>query len=305
MEGSDPDDMHRRSPTVCYPSEIPSCSPQGCVIEFALAVQDIPPATTATILRAPALPLTIRSPAVFLGIRSTSFGDHGRDITDNEMAALRDIMTPHLLVFQLARSYEDVAFTVDGIEVDPNPTLFCTYLKKDYVHLLSFKYDQIEALSVHVLDTFPLTLDYSSEQDLLNRMQIVLALFTLQRKVVEISKNWGSICWPGDVLLDEHDKILKETGVNTPTPTEDLPPRDENATGGFDSGSEDDPEVLKVLMARSVERVSKWLADLEASGEDFECAGTSERPLSLLLQSSDAGERRLRKQRSLSPTAMW
>ncbi|KAJ3556292.1 hypothetical protein NM688_g2109 [Phlebia brevispora] len=294
----------RWKPTVCYPSEITSCSSQQCIVDFALAVQAIPPATTATILRAPPLPLTILSPAVFLGVRSTSFDDHGLHITDNEMAELRDIMTPHLLVFQLAQRYEDAAFSMNDAEIDPNPALFCTYLKKDYVHLLSFQYDETQAINVHLLNTFPLTLDYTCEQDLLSRMQIVLALLTLQRQVVEISKNWGSICWPEDVLLDEHDIIFKETGVSTPTPTEDLPPRDENATGGFDSGSEDDPEVLKVLMVRSVERVSKWLADLEASGEDFECPWTSERPLSLLPR-SDAGERRLHKQRSLSPIVMW
>ncbi|KAJ3555414.1 hypothetical protein NM688_g2593 [Phlebia brevispora] len=255
----------RWKPVTRYPSVTSSCLFGGCVVDFALAVQTIPPTVSATILRAPRLPLTISSPAVLLGVTSKSLEDIGHSVTANEKKMLKSVMAPHL---QLFRRSAYMGFTMSNTEVNPNPTLFCTYVKRDYVHLLSFSHDQPETsrITTRVLESFPLSLDFKSREDLYNRLRIVMALFTLQRQIVKTCEKWGSIYWPVDMLSDEHAEIVDVTGINTPTPSEEGSSCDTDYMAehwDLDSGSEDDPERLKRQMTRSVQRVSQWLASLE------------------------------------------
>ncbi|KAJ3555416.1 hypothetical protein NM688_g2591 [Phlebia brevispora] len=255
----------RWKPVIRYPFATPGCISGECVVDFALAVQTIPPTVSATILRAPLVPLTVSSPAVLLGITSTSLGDNDRRVTANEKKILKRIIAPHLRLF---RGYCCMGFTISGAEVNPNPTLFCTYVKRDYVHLLSFSHDhpEISRITTRVLESFPLSLDFKSREDLYNRLRIVMALFTLQRQIVKTCENWGSICWPVDILTDEHAKIIDVTGINTPTPSEEGSSCDTDYMAEYwdlDSGSEDDPERLKKQIIRSAQRVSEWLASLE------------------------------------------
>lgn len=259
-------DLPDRKPTIRYPFDTPIRLPQGYVVDFALAVQTIPPTVEATILRAPSLPLTISGPAVLLGVRSISFEDDGRLITDDETKALTALMEPHLRLFRLLAHQGLVGFPGHD-EVGSRPTLFCIYLKRGYVHLLSFSADQTQPFEVIscVLDSFPLSLDYSSQQDLCDRMRIVMSLFTIQRRIVNICESWRSVCCPADMLLDEHDYIVEETGVKTPTLTENIPPPDQDHAWWWDldSGSEDDPKRLRRLVARSMQVVSEWLTTVE------------------------------------------
>ncbi|KAJ3556294.1 hypothetical protein NM688_g2110 [Phlebia brevispora] len=247
---------------VRYPTEVSSYRTDVCVVDFAVAVQTIPPTTTSTILRAPSLPLTISSPAVILGIRSTCFEDNGLRITNTELATLQDIMKPHLQLFQVVR---DMALiTVNGIEVDLNPSLFCTYLKKGYIHLLSFRFDRRQSVRATVLDSFPVSLDYSSHEDLYDRMRIAMAMLTLQRKIAKICDDWGWICWSPDTLSREHDTIVEVTGINSPTPTESTELNDSD-WDELDSDSENDEALLQQAKIASIERVSAWLALLRAT----------------------------------------
>ena len=101
-----------------------------------------------------------------------------------------------------------------------------------------------------------------------DRLRTAMAL--LQNEVVKISEAWGSICWPVDMLADEHEAIIEVTGVCSPTPTESLPDEEQgrrnqlyiNAPG---TCIEDEPDFIAKQVAKSVERVTPWLAQLDAA----------------------------------------
>ncbi|KAF7792434.1 hypothetical protein EIP86_003471 [Pleurotus ostreatoroseus] len=218
--------------------------------------------------RARFLPLTISSPAVLLGARSTSQTGNGYFVTEDEMCALSQAIEPHLRLFRLLKQYDNAIVPPYSKTPDTNPTLFCTYLKPGFLHIIAFaltsKHNDARP-SGYIMDSLPLTLTADTNVDLINRMRVVLALFTLQRRVVRICDTWNSICWPHDVLIEEHEAIVEVTGISTPTPSADVV--DLEAQGVrflemYTVDAEDDPEYMKGVIATSVERVSAWLADL-------------------------------------------
>lgn len=243
-------------------------------MDFALAARPIPGTTPVTIDRTRHLPLTITSPAVLLGVRSTHLDADGQFISQDEMEALSQVMRPHLDLFCLLQHNDDVIIPPYAPSVTSAPTLFCTYLKKGFLHVLAFALsdgdnDDVQ-LDGHLLDSLPISLQYDEDADFNDRMRIVLALFTLQRQVVKICEAWSTICWPHDILIEEHAAIVEVTGVISPTPTADLPPpeKGDDDDSDFDFGIEDHPNFLKGEIAKSVQRVTKWLADLEENDSD-------------------------------------
>lgn len=203
-----------------------------------------------------------------LGVRSTRLDEDGQYISQDEMDALSQAMRPHLNLFRLLEHNEDVIIPPYAPSVTSTPTLFCTYLKKGFLHILAFALssgdDDDVQVGGHLLDSLTISLQYEADADFSERMRIVLALFTLQRQVVKICEDWSTIHWPHDILIEEHAAIVEVTGVVSPTPTADLPPP---KTGEDDSepyfGIEDHPNFLKGEILQSVQRVTKWLAVLE------------------------------------------
>ena len=97
-----------------------------------------------------------------------------------------------------------------------------------------------------------------------------MALFTLQNEVVKISETWGSICWPVNVLADEHETIVEATGICSPTPTESLPDEERGCRSQiyFDAPGtciEDEPDFITKQVAKSIELVTPWLVQLDAA----------------------------------------
>lgn len=227
-----------------------------------------------TIERSHSLPLTISSPAVLLGARAMNLDNDGQFVSEKEMASLTEAMRPHLNLFSSLRHYKDVTIPPYAPPIDTRPTLFCTYLKRGFLHILAFTLSAhgVSRVSGHLVDSLPLSLSYATQEDLSNRMRIAVALFTLQRQVVRICDGWNSICWPPSVQIDEHEAIVEVTGVTTPTPSADLPPPPSEADP-FDIfeyvyDPEDDPDYMKGVIAKSAERVSVWLSGLDQPDDD-------------------------------------
>ena len=69
-----------------------------------------------------------------------------------------------------------------------------------------------------------------------------------------------------EVLADEHEAIMEVTGICSPTPSETIP---EYAEGSKDllipipgTCLEDEPAFIAKQVAKSIERVTPWLAQL-------------------------------------------
>lgn len=258
-----------RKPTIRYPTVEPEFKSELCVVDFALAARSIPATMLVTMERSRSLPLTISSPAVLLGIRAADLHSDGQFVSEEEMASLIEAMRPHLNLFASLRHYKDVMIPSYAPHVKAQPTLFCTYLKRGFLHILAFAlsgHDDSQ-VSGHLVDSLPLSLEYATQEDLSDRLRIVLALFTLQRQVVRICDGWNSICWPPSVLIDEHEAIVEVTGLTTPSPSADLPPppSEPNPFDFFECiyNPEDDPAYMKGVIAKSVDRVSVWLSGLD------------------------------------------
>ncbi|KAJ3537172.1 hypothetical protein NM688_g6728 [Phlebia brevispora] len=260
-------------PVIQYPFSVSSPPSDLCVVDFALAVRTIPATTCATIERAAKLPLTIGSPAVLICAHSHRLEESGQVISGDEVTALIGIMKPHLQLFQSLEYYDSLTFVPDHSGPDPYPTLFCIYVKMGFLHILAFTCEPRSSgpnIHSYLVDSLPMSLNYETETDLCDRMRIVMALFTLQREVVKISDGWGSICWPSNLLNEEHEKIVQLTGIHTPNATENLSEPGEELHVFFDESEddmEDDPEVMKKQIAASVERVIAWRSRLEPSDE--------------------------------------
>lgn len=255
-----------RTPISLYPFHSSPVSSSTVTVDFALAVRSVPATTPVTIERARTLPLTLSSPAVLLGLHATNGDQDGSVISTQELSELSAVMTPHVRVYQHFRLYEDRATVLGDIHVNTTPTLFCTLIKPGFLHLLAFSQDGLDGTRASLIDTLPLSLYAKTSRQLVDRLRIVIALFTLQREVVKISEMWGSICWPHDVLVEDHLAVVEATGLSTPTPS-DVPSSHAPSwvwKDQFDSGLEDDPEVMKKLGVRSAKKVSAWLAHRDA-----------------------------------------
>lgn len=258
-----------RNPVLRYPLAVPDFNSEICAIDFALAARFIPPTTRLMVDRSRSLPLTISSPAVFLGIRSTRLEESGCSVSRKELSELSRAMEPHLNLLRLRRHYSDISISPHTPPLNKQPTLFCTYLKKGFVHILAFAFanSRTSVPDAHLLDSLPLELHCEADKDLVDRMRVVIALFTLQRQVVRICDSWSSICWPPDILADEHEAIVEVTGVCSPTPSADVPPRDSplwDRYDCFDDSLEDDPKYIKRCIHDSVARVTTWLDELDS-----------------------------------------
>lgn len=259
-----------RNPTLRYPFPVRQQSSDICVVDFALAVCTIPATNKTTIERARHLPLTISSPAVLISCHSKDVeGDGDADrISQDEMSALTELMQPHLQLFDLYTRYP--AFVPGAIAVDPRPYLFCTYIKPGFLHILAFRHGETNraAVETYLVDSLPLALDCQTVEDMRGRLRAAMALFTLQNEIVKICEAWGAVSWPAEVLADEHEAIMEVTGICSPTPTESIPELFEQdkeimipCTGNT---IEDDPEYIAEQVAKSIKRVTPWLAQLEA-----------------------------------------
>lgn len=202
-------------------------------------------------------------------LNSPNLNDDGDKILQDEMNALIEIMQPHLQLFDSYTGYP--TFVPDTIVVDPHPYLFCTYIKPGFLHILAFRHGETDhaPAEAYLVDSLPLALDCQSVEDMRGRLRAAMALFTLQNEVVKICEAWGAVSWPVEVLEDEHEAIMEVTGICSPTPTESIPEYESDnqimipCTGNT---IEDDPKYIAKQVAKSIKRVTPWLARLE----DFE-----------------------------------
>ncbi|KAF7796417.1 hypothetical protein EIP86_007594 [Pleurotus ostreatoroseus] len=181
-------------------------------------------------------------------------------------------MEPHLRVFHLRQRHSGVVIPPDASAIPEDPTLFCTYVKPGFVHLLAFLLADEEDAEVvcHIVDSLPVALSCGSDEDLLHRMRIVMALFTLQRQVIKICEAWSVICWPEDITADEHEAIMEVTGICTPTWSVDLPPRDSeewDMEWNYGLDIEEEPADSSRRVKASCERVNQWLSKVEPLDE--------------------------------------
>ncbi|KAF7797231.1 hypothetical protein EIP86_008423 [Pleurotus ostreatoroseus] len=254
-----------------YPTAEPAFKADLCVVDFALAARAIPATMRATVERNHLLPLTITSPAVLLGVRAKYFHNSGEYVSEDEMGTLINIMRPHLDLFSLLQRY-NVIIPSYAPPINTSPTLYCTYLKKGFLHVLAFSRsgDNDTPISGHLIDSLPLSLSYNTQEDIIERMRVALALFALQRQAVRICEGWNSICWPNEVLIEEHEIIVEVTGVTTPSPSADLPPPNPETDGVWpDDSIEDTPSYIKGQIAKSKQYVSKWLSNLDQPQDDI------------------------------------
>ena len=73
--------------------------------------------------------------------------------------------------------------------------LFATYLKAGFVHILAFLGDGSGRLAeMHVVDTMAIALLVETREDLLDRLRLAMALFTVQGHVIRLLKNMYGTC---------------------------------------------------------------------------------------------------------------
>ena len=175
------------------------------------------------------------------------------------------MMRPHLQVFDSYTQYK--TFVPDNVAINPRPYLFCTYIKSGFLHLFAFRLVEQTDIKIYLIDSLPLALECRSTEDMKNRLRAATALFTLQKEIVKLCENWGTISWPDEILADEHEAIMEVTGICSPTPTETIP---EYETGSkpilvdlLGTCLEDDPAFIAKQVTKSIERVTPWLAQLD------------------------------------------
>lgn len=199
-------------------------------VDFALAVQPVPPTMPQMIERSRHLPVTISTPAILLGVRATAATSDESIVGQDELDKLLIIMRPHLNILALriehGQQREHVGAT---FETEEERTLFCTYLKPGFVHVVAFAHGTpTESIQAQVVYSFPVSLEWCSTGDLHDRLRLVMALFTLQRHVGRISQQWNSEVWNvgegQDLLTELREKELKHihevTNIVTPSPSD-------------------------------------------------------------------------------------
>ncbi|CAL1706353.1 unnamed protein product [Somion occarium] len=265
----------RWHPRARYPFEMQAPS-IDIVLDFALAVQTVAPTTLLTIKRASQLPLSLSSPAVVLGIRSTTFDCNGSAITLHELDDLKVLMAPHLRVVSMA-------FGGDGNDEDtllPTwATLFAIFLKAKVVHIIAFTLLRAEGgpiIDACVVDSLPITMIMNNLKDLEDRLRLTMALFAIQTHVVRFSTHWADIVWSDTLLGEEREAILCVTGVPSRPETSscsDSESRDPRTImeqlGQYRDDIEDEAEMDSndTSIARGevlmdvIDKVNQWLDD--------------------------------------------
>ncbi|CAL1706355.1 unnamed protein product [Somion occarium] len=124
----------RWHPQTRYPFEMQTPT-TDLVLDFALAVQIVAPTMMLTIKRASQLPLTLSSPGIVLGMRSTTLDCNGTAITNRELDDLKILMAPHLRAVNMAVSGdnndEDTLLPIWA-------NLFAIFFKAGVVHIIAF-----------------------------------------------------------------------------------------------------------------------------------------------------------------------
>lgn len=158
----------------------------------------------------------------------------GDKLTSREVGDLRKLMRPHLDLLSkhldLLRSNK---LLEDPILLPQWAVLFCTHMKAGYLHILAFTPAQDpngDPPEPILLDSLPVAMQADNSNAICGRLRVALALFTLQRHVVQFAGQWDDSVWPLNIIEDEYAWVVEETGVATPTPTAYLPPGDENTS---------------------------------------------------------------------------
>ncbi|PSS30958.1 hypothetical protein PHLCEN_2v2483 [Hermanssonia centrifuga] len=217
----------------------------------------------------------------------------GSTVGSDELESLAHIMRPHLQVMAMHTPHPFPLLPKDIPDyLSEVPILFCTYLKPGFLHIVAFKFNigklestttssELGSSSAYLLDSLPLGLACETQEDLMDRMRILVALFTLQRHVVRLCSGWNKRSWPQDLLDEEHQWIIDETGIVTPNPSFGVPSdHGEEASWWYESAgsmdaedtdpSSDELEVSKV-------KVTEWLEKLvRNSGDPRKPRSTSE-----------------------------
>lgn len=157
--------------------------------DFALVVQNNHPITWPTVKRAAQLPLTVSSPAVVLGLRTTGFDLDGSGISREELHDLKLVMDPHLPMVGFTLRQDDVGAS-EPAAWPGWATRFCIYLKAGFVHIVAFFLASHGRVDVCIVDSLPIVPIANSTVDLENRARLAIALFTPQRHVVCFSEQW-------------------------------------------------------------------------------------------------------------------
>ncbi|CAL1711510.1 unnamed protein product [Somion occarium] len=250
----------RWKPKTRYPSELSSQSSDvtsSIAADFALVVQNNPPDTWPTVKRAAQLPLTISSPAVVLGLRTTNFDPDGFGISKDELDDLKTVMGPHLRMVGFALTQEDVGAS-EPAAWPTWATLFCTYLKAGFVHVMAFFLTSHGRVDVCVVDSLPIIPIAHSVMDLENRARLSIALFTLQKHVVRFSEQWRKFTWPHQLLKEEHDAIVEVSGVSSRGPS-----KPHSVHGGDDDASmTSEFEVNDLVLEEVNEKLENWVASI-------------------------------------------
>ncbi|CAL1706361.1 unnamed protein product [Somion occarium] len=205
------------NPKVRYPYAMIDYPQHGMIVDFALAMQKIPASTERTIERAPFLPLTASTPAILLGFRSSNLNEDGSHVSEEELRKLTLVMAPHLQLLAMFLCF----CATRGRKFNGIPswaTLFCTYLKAGYVHILAFSPDDcspgFRTITTHV-DCLPIARQCRDNEDLQDRVRLAMALFTLQRHIIRVCTHWDDTMWARDGLTEEHEAIVQATGIST------------------------------------------------------------------------------------------
>ncbi|CAL1706406.1 unnamed protein product [Somion occarium] len=204
----------RWQPAVHYPFDATLNSSKNIVCDFVLAEQFIPPGMPETIARAPSVPITIYSPAVLLGVRAMTERDtsSASAVASSELDELKLLMKPHLQILR-----DRMAISVHDANASCR-TLLCTYLKPGYIHIFAFTLQAVSLeTQVTFIDTLPVMKIAEGIEDLHDRLRLAIALFSLQRHVIRYCTHWASLPWSPSTLADEHEAILQETGICTPS----------------------------------------------------------------------------------------
>lgn len=167
-----------------------------------------------TIARAPSVPITIYSPAVLLGVRAMTERDtsSASAVASSELDELKLLMKPHLQILR-----DRMAISVHDANASCR-TLLCTYLKPGYIHIFAFTLQAVSLeTQVTFIDTLPVMKIAEGIEDLHDRLRLAIALFSLQRHVIRYCTHWASLPWSPSTLADEHEAILQETGICTPS----------------------------------------------------------------------------------------
>ncbi|THG92555.1 hypothetical protein EW026_g8382, partial [Hermanssonia centrifuga] len=214
----------RWKPSIRYPVP-PAVITPSHVVDFALMIQTIPPTTEPMIARFQKIPLTVSSPGVLVGVRPLDMSGDGSTIGSDELESLTHIMRPHLQVMAM-HAQHPLPLLKDALDyVLEVPILFCTYLKRGFLHIIAFHFETKSTVtdpgssSAYLVDSLPLTLACDTQGDLMDRMRILVALFTLQRHIVRLCSGSSERSWPQDLLDEEQQWIIEETGVPTPSPS--------------------------------------------------------------------------------------